>query len=48
MQSRRNLIGNLPTGLAGGFRIAIACRIAVDNYQQQRTMRWDAVKEKVV
>ena len=48
MQSRRNFIGNLPTGLAGGFRISIACRMAVDSYRQQRTMRWDAVKEEVV
>jgi len=28
-----------------GFRISIACRMAVESYRQQRTMRWDAVRE---
>jgi predicted dehydrogenase len=37
---------NCPVEL--GFRISIACRMAVDSYRQQRTMRWDAVKEEVV
>ena len=31
-----------------GFRVAIACRMAVDSYRQQRTMRWDAAKEEIV
>ena len=37
---------NCPVEL--GFRISIACRMAVDSYRQQRTLRWDAVKEEVV
>ena len=37
---------NCPVEL--GFRISIACRMAVDSYRQQRTMRWDAVKEEIV
>jgi hypothetical protein len=28
--------------------VAIACRMAVDSYRQQRTLRWDAVKEEIV
>ena len=28
-----------------GFRVAIACRMAVDSYRFGRTMRWDAKKE---
>ena len=31
-----------------GFRVAIACRMAVESYRQQRTMRWDAAKEEIV
>lgn len=31
-----------------GFRVAIACRMAVESYRQQRTVRWDAVKEEIV
>ena len=31
-----------------GFRISIACRMAVDSYRQQRTVRWDTVKEEIV
>jgi hypothetical protein len=31
-----------------GFRISIACRMAVESYRQKRTMRWDAVKEEIV
>jgi predicted dehydrogenase len=31
-----------------GFRVAVACRMAVDSYRQQRTLRWDAVKEEIV
>ena len=31
-----------------GFRIAIACRMAVNSYLQQRTVEWDAVAEKIV
>ncbi|MEJ7608811.1 MAG: Gfo/Idh/MocA family oxidoreductase [Bryobacteraceae bacterium] len=31
-----------------GFRVSIACRMAVDSYRQQRTMRWDAAKEEIV
>jgi predicted dehydrogenase len=28
-----------------GFRVSIACRMAVDSYRQGRTMRWDPAKE---
>lgn len=31
-----------------GFRVAIACRMAVESYRQQRTVRWDAAKEEIV
>jgi predicted dehydrogenase len=31
-----------------GFRISIACRMAVESYRQQRTMRWDPAKEEIV
>ena len=31
-----------------GFRVAIACRMAVESYRQQRSVRWDAAKEQIV
>jgi predicted dehydrogenase len=31
-----------------GFRISIACRMAVESYRQQRTVRWDSVKEEII
>jgi len=31
-----------------GYRVAIACRMAVESYRQQRTVRWDAAKEEIV
>jgi predicted dehydrogenase len=31
-----------------GFRVAIACRMAVDSYLQGRTLKWDAGKEEIV
>ncbi len=31
-----------------GFRVSIACRMAVDSYRQGRTMRWDPAKEEIV
>jgi hypothetical protein len=31
-----------------GYRIAIACRMAVDSYRHGRTVRWDAEKEEIV
>ena len=31
-----------------GFRISVACRMAVESYRQGRTMKWDAVKEEIV
>lgn len=30
------------------YRVAIACRMAVDSYCQQRTVRWDAEREEIV
>jgi hypothetical protein len=43
---RNGTTPNCPFDL--GFRIAIACRMAVESYRQQRTMHWDAVKEEIV
>jgi predicted dehydrogenase len=31
-----------------GFRVSIACRMAVESYRQQRAMRWDAAREEIV
>jgi predicted dehydrogenase len=31
-----------------GFRVAIACRMAVESFLQQRTVHWDAAKEEIV
>jgi predicted dehydrogenase len=31
-----------------GFRVSIACRMAVESYRQSRTMRWDLQKELIV
>ena len=31
-----------------GFRVSIACRMAVDSYRQGRTLRWDPIKEEIV
>ena len=37
---------NCPVEL--GFRVAIACRMAVESYRRQHTVRWDAEKEEIV
>jgi predicted dehydrogenase len=37
---------NCPVEL--GFRVSIACRMAVDSYRQERKLRWDRVKEEIV
>ena len=31
-----------------GYRVAIACRMAVESYRQQRPVHWDAAKEEIV
>ena len=31
-----------------GYRVAIACRMAVDSYLQGRTLRWDRDREEIV
>jgi predicted dehydrogenase len=31
-----------------GFRVSIACRMAVESYRQGRTMHWDPVREEIV
>jgi len=31
-----------------GYRVAIACRMAVESYRQGRTVRWDAATEEIV
>jgi predicted dehydrogenase len=43
---RNGTTPNCPFDL--GFRIAIACRMAVESYRQQRTVHWDAAKEEIV
>jgi predicted dehydrogenase len=30
-----------------GYRVSIACRMAVESYRQGRTIKWDAVKEEL-
>jgi hypothetical protein len=30
-----------------GYRVSIACRMAVDSYRLGKTLRWDPVKEEV-
>jgi hypothetical protein len=31
-----------------GFRVSIACRMAVESYRRQRAVWWDAAKEEIV
>ncbi len=31
-----------------GYRVSIACRMAVDSYRQGRTVKWDAAQEAIV
>jgi hypothetical protein len=31
-----------------GYRVSIACRMAVESYLQGRTVRWDARREEIV
>ncbi|HBY59916.1 MAG TPA: gfo/Idh/MocA family oxidoreductase [Solibacterales bacterium] len=31
-----------------GYRVSIACRMAVESYRQGRTVKWDAAKEEIV
>lgn len=31
-----------------GFRVSIACRMAVDSYREKRPVRWDSQKEEIV
>ena len=31
-----------------GYRVSIACRMAVESYRQGRTMHWDAAREEIV
>ncbi len=31
-----------------GYRVSIACRMAVESYRQGRSMKWDAAKEEIV
>ena len=30
-----------------GFRVSIACRMAVESYRKGRTVRWDAQQEEI-
>jgi predicted dehydrogenase len=31
-----------------GFRVSVACRMAVDSYRQRKTLQWDAAREEIV
>ncbi len=31
-----------------GYRVSIACRMAVESYRQQRAVKWDAAREEIV
>jgi hypothetical protein len=31
-----------------GFRVSIACRMAVDSYRHKQTLRWDPQTEEIV
>jgi hypothetical protein len=31
-----------------GFRVSIACRMAVESYRRGKTVRWDAAREEIV
>jgi predicted dehydrogenase len=50
----QNFLDSIRTGAAAncpfdlGFRVSIACRMAVESYRRGRTMRWDARKEEIV
>jgi len=43
---RMNREPNCPFEL--GFRVSVACHMAVESYRQQRTVRWDAAREEIV
>ena len=43
---RANKEPNCPVEL--GFRVSIACRMAVESYRQNRQMKWDSSKEEIV
>jgi predicted dehydrogenase len=41
--------GRTPNGSFDvGFRVAIACQMAVESYRQGRTVRWDAAREEII
>ncbi|HUB79685.1 MAG TPA: Gfo/Idh/MocA family oxidoreductase [Bryobacteraceae bacterium] len=44
IRSNREL--NCPFDL--GYRVSIACRMAVESYRRQRTVRWDPAREEIV
>ena len=50
----QNFFDAIRTGVATncpfdvGFRVSVACRMAVESYRQGRAMRWDAAKEEIV
>jgi hypothetical protein len=31
-----------------GFRVSVACRMAVESYRQRRTVHWNAQTEEIV
>ena len=43
---RRNKATNCPFEL--GFKVSIACRMAVESYLQGRTVHWDSTREEII
>ena len=43
---RGNATPNCPFEV--GFRVSIACRMAVDSYRQGRTLTWDPAREEII
>jgi len=31
-----------------GYRVSVACRMAVESYLRQRTVRWDAERQQIL
>ncbi|MGQ9634480.1 MAG: Gfo/Idh/MocA family oxidoreductase [Bryobacteraceae bacterium] len=50
----RNFLESIRTGCAPacpfelGFRVSVACRMAVESYFRQRTVRWDPAQEQIL
>jgi hypothetical protein len=50
----QNFLESMRTGVAPncpielGYRVSVACRMAVESYLRKRTVRWDPRKEEIV